>query len=125
MRFSLFEQAAVEASICAKEVDGQIEELTARKKVLEGLTQHLSMALPMLGSKTGAAKPAVSSEEAAPAPSTSGEKVPEGTARADEWTKFVSSIATPGTASGEATPASGAASLSFVNPTGIRERVLG
>jgi hypothetical protein len=125
MRLSLFEQAAVEASICAKEVDGEIEELQARKKVLEGLMQHLSMALPVLGSKTGSATPAVSSEEAAPAPFSSGDAVPEGTDRADSWRNFISSIATPSTASGETMHASGVAALSFANPTGIRERVLG
>lgn len=125
MRFDLFEQAAVEASICAKEVEAEIEELKARKKVLDGLMQHLSMALPALGVRTGAAKPAVAREEAASAPSTSGENVPEDNARTESWTNFMSSLTPPDTATGESKLASGLAGLSFENPAGIRERVLG
>lgn len=124
MRYSLFEQAATEAGICAKEIDGEIEELKARKQVLEALMQHLSMALPMLGRKAGAATPDASSGEAAPAPSTSGENAPESMARVDPWSNFMSAIGAPSSGSGQTVQASGLAALSFANPVGIRERVL-
>lgn len=117
MRFSLFEQAAAEASYCAKQIDGEIEELKARKQVLDGLMQHLSMALPMLGGKTAASVRDVISDDAPPAPAA--ETTTDTTAKADSWTNFMSSIATSDTAR------QSAESLSFANPAGIRERVLG
>ena len=124
MRYSLFEQAATEAGICAKEIDGEIEALKARKQVLDGLMQHLAAALPMLGKTAGAAKSAASSEAADPSASTGGEHSAESPSHSDSWTSLTAATGTPGTTTGATPMATGVAALSFANPQGFRERVL-
>ncbi len=90
MKYSTFEQAAIEANIGVKEIDAEIERLKARRDVLETLMRQISMALPMIGEemeeqKAGAAPEIVASE------SSAGEEgLPEGKSRIDEWLSFIS-----------------------------------
>lgn len=95
MRYNVFEQAAVEATIGAKEIDAEIERLKARKEVLETLMRQLSMALPMLGEETEESKPETTGEEPASGPASRKEGLPNGKAQLDEWSSFISASTTP------------------------------
>lgn len=48
MKYSTFEQAAIEASTGLREIDAEIERLKAKKDLLEPLVRQLSAVLPMI-----------------------------------------------------------------------------
>ncbi len=54
MKYSTFEEAAVEASIGLREVDAEIERLTAKRKLLGTLVQQLSAVLPLCAEEPSA-----------------------------------------------------------------------
>ena len=49
MKYSAFEQAAVEASAGAKEIDAEIGRLKAKRQALENLVRQLLAVLPTSG----------------------------------------------------------------------------
>lgn len=132
MNYKVFEQAAVEAAVGAKEIDAELERLKTRKEVLVTLMQHLSMALPMLAAEDES-KPAIDKAEAAGCD----ESVPEARTGTGDWSNFVSGRVTPGMAESDAVlladyrpqstlqplRATGVAVLSAADGRGIRERV--
>jgi hypothetical protein len=54
MRYSTFEQAAVEASAAVKEIDAEIQRLMAKRDLLETLAHQLKTVLPALAVATQA-----------------------------------------------------------------------
>jgi hypothetical protein len=54
MKYSAFEEAAVEASIGLREIDAEIEQLTAKRKMLGVLVQQLSAVLPLCAEENSA-----------------------------------------------------------------------
>lgn len=105
MKYSAFEQAAVEARSGLKEIDAEIDRLKAKKALLESLGRQLLTVLPMCSETdaaddnmhAGASEDAAAAEEAANA-------LPEGkpfTLRKDGWPSSF-----PGASkAGEPTPA--------------------
>lgn len=54
MKYSTFEQAAVEASSGLREIDSEIERLKAKRVLLDTLVRQLSAVLPMITEATPA-----------------------------------------------------------------------
>lgn len=62
MRYSTFEEAAVEASTGVKEIDAEIERLMAKRDALDTLVRQLSAVLPMIADAGSAGKSGSASE---------------------------------------------------------------
>lgn len=79
MKHSAFEEAAIEASIGLREVDAEIERLTAKKELLGTLVRQLSAILPMCADDSPAdpaTKPDTADASAAAQPAVA-EALPE------------------------------------------------
>lgn len=113
MKYSAFEQAAVEASTGVKEIDAEIERLRAKRELLTTLMHQLLAVLPTKndsasssdgGARAGEIAPAGDAEPASFADSAAESNGASSSARKEEWSGYSAVAVASDTAVAEKSP---------------------